>query len=102
MEAAQKTDPNAISVSAADDATTGAKKAEGVLSYATYFGAKLGTVPVIDTLGTSAWFNMVRRTRVMFERESSFVNESLNSGLVQCNLDIGHRVSMIHVWLIND
>jgi hypothetical protein len=92
MEAAQKTDPNAISVSAADDATTAAKKAEGVLSYATYFGAKLGTVPLIDTLGTSAWFNMVRRTRVMFERESSFVNESLNAGL-------GYREQMELRWL---
>ncbi|MDQ3621070.1 MAG: alpha/beta hydrolase, partial [Verrucomicrobiota bacterium] len=72
---------NSIAVSQATDTTSSARKAESVLSYSAFLGAKIGTVPIIDTLGTSAWFNMLRRTRVMFERESSFVNERLNAEL---------------------
>jgi len=68
-----------IVVHAAPDETGPFRKAESVASYAAFLGRKLTTVPVIDTLGTSAWFNMLRRTRVMFERESSFVNEKLNA-----------------------
>ncbi len=70
-----------IVVSAALDETSPFQKAENVASYAAFLGPKVATVPVIDTLGTSAWFNMLRRTRVMFERESSFVNEKLNAEL---------------------
>jgi pimeloyl-ACP methyl ester carboxylesterase len=73
--------PGVIAIGEPRDETSGAQKAESILSYSAFLGVKFGTVPLIDTLGTSAWFNMLRRTRVMFERESSFVNESLNRKL---------------------
>jgi len=76
-----KTFRDVIAISEAPDEISGTQKAESVLSYSAFVGVKMGTVPIIDTLGTSAWFNMLRRTRVMFERESSFVNESLNKKL---------------------
>ena len=55
------------------------KKAEDFQSWLLWAAPRAATTPVIDTLGTAAWFNMLRRTRVMFERESSFVNLKLNA-----------------------
>lgn len=64
-----------------DDERTADKKALDAASWTFWLGTKAVTTPFIDTLGTSAWFNMIRRTRVMFERESSFVNERLSATL---------------------
>jgi hypothetical protein len=38
---------------------------------------KVSTVPIIDSLGTGAWQMMLRRTRTMFERETSIITRYL-------------------------
>ncbi|HEV7401326.1 MAG TPA: hypothetical protein VGO11_00295 [Chthoniobacteraceae bacterium] len=66
---------------ARDDERSMGKKAEDAASWTFWLGSKVATTPVIHSLGTSAWYNMVRRTRVMFERESSFVHEPSSNKL---------------------
>lgn len=68
-----------IKVSMGSDQRGNLKKLEDTASWATWLGARASTTPLIDTLGASAWFNMIRRTRVMFERESSFVDEQVSA-----------------------
>ncbi len=41
---------------------------------------KLASVPLIDTFGTSAWNNMLRRVKLLFRSDSEFDKESDNEG----------------------
>jgi pimeloyl-ACP methyl ester carboxylesterase len=63
-----------IAVSSGSDGRQLPKKTEDVVSWSVFLPLKASTTPIIDSLGSAAWFNMLRRTRVMFSRESSFVS----------------------------
>jgi pimeloyl-ACP methyl ester carboxylesterase len=56
----------------ADQRGTG-RKAQDFLSWLAWLPNKAAVTPIIDGLGSPAWHNMLRRTRVMLDRESSFV-----------------------------
>jgi hypothetical protein len=62
-------------------------QASSFASWLAWIPAKAATTPLIDTLGTSAWFNMIRRTRVMFERESFFVRPLLSKKIALPSVD---------------
>jgi len=73
------------------DMTTDTQRTGDFASWLFWLGAKVATTPIIDTLGSPSWFNMVRRTRVMFERESTFVNEEVNKEMLQRAYDRGRE-----------
>lgn len=68
-----RTSGGQIQVSRGFDHRKYLKRVEDLQSWATWAPLRAATTPVIDTFGAAAWRNMLRRTRVMFERESSFV-----------------------------
>jgi len=47
------------------------------ISYALTFPTKLAIGPVLDTFGTSAWDNMVRRIHLLFHSEAEMVSSQL-------------------------
>ena len=73
---AHEADPEStMAVSVGADQRGRAARTGDFLSWLAWLPAKAATAPLIDGLGGSAWQNMVRRTRVMIDRESNFVAE---------------------------
>jgi len=74
--------PNVMSVSLGEDTRQSRVDAElmDVAAWLATLPAKAGTGPIIDGLGSGAWQMMLRRTRTMFERETSFTSKYFDSG----------------------
>ena len=60
-----------LSVSMGHDAHPG--QLSFALRYVATLPLQFGTEPILDTLGTPAWSNMVRRTRSMFHPQSNYI-----------------------------